>query len=659
MTSRTVRGCCPLDCQDSCAWLAHVEDDRVVRVVGAPDHPITRGVLCAKVRDYETRLDAPDRLLHPLLRTGTKGRGLFQRITWDEAVSHIAERYGAIIAHHGAEALLPVNFAGSLGVVQRRALMRLFHALGASRFHGSVCGQSGNALAAEGHALGFDPEEVADSRLVLLWGTNLLTTAPHGWHFIKAARERHGARVICIDPRRTRTAAASDEHVSIRPGSDAVLAAGLAHVALQEGLADLGCAGAAASDFDAFCEQIAPWTPERVAQLCGIGPDTVVRLARELAGARPAVIRVGIAPQQTQHGEALVRLLSALSILGGHPTRRGGGLLIEASPDFHDARVARPDLLPSPTRSFDMARLGETLTNGALSPPIKGLMIWGTNPVVTQPDTARVRQGLSREDLFTVVIEHVPTDTVAFADIVLPSTMQLEHFDVQGAWGHHYISVNHPAVAPQGEAKSHGEILRLLARGMGLTEPALQESDEEIAEAALPVGLELGALKERGWIKCSPVRSTPASKVKLCVGDGVLLPASTPSPGHLQLLTPKGHFFLNTTFADMPRHRHSAVRPTLQMSRGDAEVRGLTDGGLVEVRNTGGAIFVHLAVVDGMHPGVVALPGKWWNMSTARLGSAVNDLTLPAWSPAGQPAYNEIFVEVVSPPPISSSISLE
>lgn len=635
-----------MDCQDSCSWVAQVENGRVVRVVGAPDHPITRGVLCAKVRDYETRLDAPDRLLHPLLRTGPKGRGLFQRITWDEAVSHIAERYGAIIAHHGAEALLPVNFAGSLGVVQRRALMRLFHALGASRFHGSICGQSGNALAAEGHALGFDPEEVAESRLVLLWGSNLLTTAPHGWHFIKAARERHGARVICIDPRRTRTAAASDEHVSIRPGSDAVLAAGLAHIALKEGLADLDYARATASDFDAFCEQVAPWAPERVAPLCGIGPETVVRLARELAEARPAVIRAGIAPQQTRHGETLVRLLSALSILGGHPTRRGGGLLIETSPEFHDARAARPDLLPNPTRSFDMARLGETLTNGALSPPIKGLMIWGTNPVVTQPDTARVRQGLSREDLFTVVIEHVPTDTVAFADIVLPSTMQLEHFDVQGAWGHHYISVNHPAVEPRGKAKSHGEILRLLARRMGLTVPALQESDEEIAGAALPVGVELGALNERGWIKCSPVGSTP-STVRLCVGDGVPLPAVAPSPGHLQLLTPKGHFFLNTTFADMPRHQQSAERPTLEISREDAEVRGLGDGSMVEVRNTRGSICTHLTVVDGMQRGVVALPGKWWNLATARAGSAVNDLTTPVWSSAGQPAYNEIFVEVL------------
>lgn len=650
MEARTVRGCCPLDCQDSCAWVAHVENGRVVRVEGAAGHPVTRGVLCAKVRDYQERLYAPDRLLHPLLRTGPKGAGRFRRASWDEAVAHIAECFKAIIAGHGAEALLPINFAGSLGVVQRRALMRLFNALGASRFHGSVCGQSGNALAAEGHPLGFDPEEVADSRLVLLWGCNVLTTAPHGWRFVKAARERHGARVVCIDPRRTRTAQACDEHVSIRPGSDAVLAAGLAHVALREGLADLEYAGTAASDLHAFRDQIAPWTPERVASVCEVEAGAVVRLARELAGARPAVIRAGIGLQQTTHGEAVVRLLSALAILGGHWKHRGGGLLIETGPVFHDAHATRPDLLPGPPpRSLDMARLGETLTDAALAPPIKGLMVWGTNPAVTQPDAARVRSGLAREDLFTIVVEHVLTDTASYADVVLPSTTQLEHFDVQGAWGHHYVAANHPAVPPLGEAKSHGEIMRLLARAMGLAHPALHESDEQIAASALPDGMGLDALKGAGWIKRSPARPVLGADGKLRLCGGMSVPVPAPPAGLLQLLTPKGHFFLNTTFADMPRqHRSMGERPTLEMGREDAMARGLSDGQEVEVRNGRGSLRARLAVGDGMHPGVVALPGKWWNRDVAAApGRAVNDITAPAWSAAGQPAYNETFVEVL------------
>ena len=645
MDARTTTGCCPLDCQDSCAWVAHVRDGRVTRIEGAAGHPVTRGMLCAKVRDYEQRLHAPDRLLHPLLRTGPKGSGQFRRIGWDEAVSRIAGRYAAIIAAHGGEALLPVSFAGSLGVVQRRALLRLFHALGASRVHGSICGQSSNALADEGHPLGFDPEEVADSRFVLLWGANLLTTSPHQWQFIKAARERHGTRVVCIDPRRTRTAQASDEHISIRPGSDAVLAAGLAHVWFAEHLVDPAHAGEAASDLDGFRVQVAPWTPGRVADVCGVPASTVLRLARELAAAQPAVIRAGIAPQQTRDGEALVRLLSALAIIGRHWTLRGGGLLVETGPVFHNSRAGRPDLLAQPARSLDMARLGETLTNPALAPPIKGVMVWGTNPVVTQPDARRVRQGLLREDLFTVVVEHVLTDTAALADIVLPSTTQLEHFDIQGAWGHHYVSVNHPAVAPLGEAKSHGEILRLLARGMGMAHPALHESDEEIAASALPDGMDLGTLKAAGWIKRSPARPVPGAAAKLRLCGGVPLPASPPSPGLLQLLTPKGHFFLNTTFADMARQRRSMGPPTLEMGRGDAEARGLADGQAVEVCNSQGSLHVRLAVSDALHRGVVALSGKWWGADIGG-GANVNDITAPAWSAAGQPAYNETFVEV-------------
>jgi anaerobic selenocysteine-containing dehydrogenase len=646
MESRTIQGCCPLDCQDSCAWTAHVEDGRVVRIEGVAEHPVTRGVLCAKVRDYEQRLYAPDRLLYPLLRDGPKGAGQFRRIGWDEAVSRISERYAAIIAEHGAEALLPINYMGSIGAVQRRALMRLFHVLGASRFHGSICGASGNALAAEGHPLGFDPEETVESRLVLLWGANVLTTSPHQWQFIKAARERHGSRVICIDPRRTITARASDEHVSIRPGSDAVLAAGLAHIWLQEGLVDLDYASAIASDLEGLCNQVAPWTSERVASVCEIPKETVVRLAREIALARPAVIRGGIAPQQTVHGEAFVRLLSALAIIGGHWKRRGGGLFIETSPIFHDGLVARPDLLTKSTRSLDLARLGESLTDPALAPPIKGAMIWGTNPAVVQPDAGRVRCGLARDDLFTVVVEHFMTDTAALADIILPSTTQLEHFDVQGAWGHHYISVNHPAVAPLGEAASHGEILRRLSRGMGLTHPALFETDEQMASVALPSGVRLDKLKEAGWIKRSPTRPIPGAAAKLRLCGGVPTPTPSPSADMLQLLTPKGHFFLNSTFANAARQRRSMKEPLLEMSREDAAARGLADGQPVEIRGDRASMRVQLVVTDGIHPGVVALTGKWWRTDVA--GEAtVNDLTSPAWSAAGQPAYNEVFVKVL------------
>lgn len=654
-TQSVVKGCCPLDCQDSCAWEAQVTDGRVVRVQGAPDHPFTRGVLCAKVNDYQKRTYAPDRLLYPLRRTGPKGSGEFERITWAEALDSIASRFAEIIEVSGPEALMPLNYLGSMGVVQRRALMRLFHALGASQFHGSICGAAGNVLDVEGHPRGFDPETIVHSRFILLWGANLLTTSHHHWHFIKEARRLHGARIVCIDPRRTRTAKACDEHLSIRPGSDSVLAAGFAHVIFDEGLADLEFAGEVASDLEIFQEHVRAWPPERVATVCGVDAADVVRLAREFSKARPATIRCGIAPQQTVHGEAFVRSLSALAIVGGHWRLPGGGLFIEAYPVFHDLRATRPDLIPGSPRSLDMARLGEHLTNKDLDPPLEGLMIWGTNPAVVQPDAGRVRQGLARQDLFTVVLEHFLTDTARYADIVLPSTTQLEHFDVQGAWGHHYISVNNPAIEPLGETKSHGEVMRLLARRMGLTHAALQESDEEIAASALPSDVALEALKTKGWHKSSPDPPTFAAVLgKLQLTTETPEPIRPPAPGMLQLLTPKSHYFLNSSFGNMPRQRKAMKRPTLEMHAMDARERGLESGQQVVVRNEQGALRVWLDVTNSIHPGVVSLPGKWWSFPE-ETSAAVNLLTPSAWSPGGQPAYNDTFVEVVDEAPRDSS----
>ncbi|HEX2891395.1 molybdopterin-dependent oxidoreductase [Vineibacter terrae] len=648
--TRTVKGCCPLDCQDTCSWIAEVEQGRVVAVRGAKDHPFTRGALCAKVNDYPARTYAPDRLLHPLRRVGPKGAGQFEPISWDAALDLIAQRFKAIAATHGPEALLPHRYLGSMGMVQCRSLMRLFHALGASRAGGGICAVSFVASAAEGLPLGFDPEDIADSRLILLWGVNILTTCHHHWHFIQEARRRHNARVICLDPVRTRTARQCDEHVALRPGTDAVLAAGMARVMLEEGLADLDHARAVCADLDALAQEVAPWTPARVAELCGIAPETVVRLAREFAAARPAVIRAGVGAQQSVHGEDFVRAVHALAVLGGHWRHRGGGVLAIARPDLNQLYPERADLIPAgrSPRVLDMARLGETLTDPALDPPIHGLMVWGTNPAVVQPDAGRVRQGLAREDLFTVVVEHFLTDTARFADVVLPSTTQLEHFDVLGAWGHHYISVNLPAVAPLGEARSHGEIMRGLAPRLGLDHPAMRESDEEIAASALPPGLDLATLKQAGWFKTArPPAKLVGAGLRLAPRDGVALPPSPPSPGMLRLMTPKAHFFLNSSFVNQPRQRRAEGRPTLDMTAADAAARGLRDGQVVRLRNAGGVIPATLRITDAVVAGAVSLPGKWWSMPEDQ--GAVSNLLCPgAWSPGGQPAFNEIFVEVVS-----------
>src|SRR6478672_7994626 len=492
---RLVKGCCPHDCQDTCSWVAHVEDDRVVRVEGAREQPFPHGVLCAKINDYEKRTYAPDRLLYPLRRTGPKGDGMFERISWDAALDIIGDRFTAIIAEYGGEALLPLNYLGSMGVVQRRALMRLFHALGASRQIGSICGAAGNTLAAEGHPLGFDPEQIAESRLVVVWGANLLTTSHHHWHFIEEARRRNGAIVVCVDPRRTRTAERCDRHLAVRPGTDRFLAASLAHVMFAEDLVDREFASVAA-DLDGLRSEVAPWTPTHASEVCDIPADDIVRLAREFAAAKPATIRGGIAPQQTAGGEAFVRSLSALAILGGHWRHPGGGLFIEASPVLHEARAARPDLLPRQTRRLDLARLGDNLTSTTLATPIKGLMVFGTNPAVVQQDVARTRAGLARDDLFTVVVEHFLTDTARYADILLPATMQIEHPDLLIAYGHLYVAWNEPAAAPPGECLPTTEIFRRLARKMGLDAPELLGSGHPALE-----GITLETLKARGWMR--------------------------------------------------------------------------------------------------------------------------------------------------------------
>ncbi|WP_158295575.1 molybdopterin-containing oxidoreductase family protein [Crenalkalicoccus roseus] len=642
---RQVKGCCPLDCQDTCAWVAEVEEGRVVAVRGARDHPFTRGVLCAKVNDYQARTYAPDRLLHPLRRVGPKGSDRFERISWEAAAALIAERFRAIADRHGPQALLPHRYLGSMGVVQRRAPMRLFHALGASRLQGGICSVAAIATAAEGLPLGFDPEDMAESRLILLWGLNLLTTCHHHWHFVQEARRRHGARILCLDPIRTRTARQCDEHIALRPGSDAVLAAGMARVMLEERLADLGFARGACADFDALAAQVAPWTPERVAKACGIPAETVPRLARDFAAARPAAIRVGVGPQQTVHGEEFLRAVHALAVLGGHWRHRGGGVLTIATPGLDDLRAERADLIPpgAAPRALDMARLGATLTDPALDPPVMGLMVWGTNPAVVQPDAGRVRRGLAREDLFTVVIEHFLTDTARHADVVLPSTTQLEHFDVLGAWGHQYVTVNLPAIAPLGEAKSHGEIMRLLARSLGLDHPALREDDETIAASALPPGLTLAALKEAGWVKMEkPPPRLDGAGLRLARG---VTPPPAPPEGMLRLLTPKAHFFLNSSFANQPRQRRAQGAPRLEMAPADAAARGLGEGQAVRIGNARGTILATLHVTDAVPPGVAALPGKWWEAD----GAVANLLTPSAWSPGGQPAYNDVFVAVEAP----------
>lgn len=647
MTEKTtIKGCCPLDCPDTCAWLARVEDGKVVGVEGDKEHPFTRGVLCAKVNDYPARTYAPERLLHPLRRTGAKGDGKFERISWEEAVDTIATRFDEIINRHGAESIMPVSYYGSMGAVQKFAPLRLLNALGTADMHGTICGVPSLTLLGDGHSIGFDPEDYGHAEFIILWGVNVLSTGHHHWHFLNEARKKNGARIVYIDPRRTRTAAKCDEHIALRPGTDAAFAAGMARVMFEEGLVDLEYAGNMARDLDDYRAQVEPWTPERVAEECGIDADLVVRLAREFAAARPAMIRCGIGPQQTANGEAFVWSLSALSILAGHDATPGGGLSIFNLSDVDFSNAARADLKQEKTRSLDIAQLGPILTGENSGPPVHGIMVWGTNPAVVLNDSAQVRRGLEREDLFTVVLEHFMTDTARRADIILPATTQLEHFDVHSAWGHYYVLLNKPAIKPLGEAKSHGEIVRVIARRMGLNHPALHESDEEIAASALPPELTLADLEATGWQKhAPPPRTVPAPSKRVAL-TGYPATAAPPAPdGTLQMLTPKAHFFLNSSFANMDRQRKAEGAPALEMNGEDAARRGLSDGQRIRIRNNQGSFQAGLKVTQQIRAGTVSIAGRWWSHpeETAAVG---NMLTPALWSPSGQPAYNDTFVQV-------------
>ncbi len=637
-----VKGCCPLDCQDSCAWVAHVEDGQVVKVEGAKDHPVTRGVLCAKVKDYEARLTAPGRLLHPLRRSGPKGAGQFVQITWDEALDEIATRFRSIIVEHGAEALMPFCYLGTQGVVQRLALVRLFHALGASRQTGGVCAVSAAALMAEGHPIGVDPEETPDAKLIILWGQNVLSTCHHQWHFIEEARKR-GARVIAIDPCRTRTAKQCDMHLAPLPGSDPVLAAAIGRHLLETGRADLELAALWVEDLDSYRQAVSPWSFAAAAEATGLSVGEIEALAKAFASARPALIRAGIAPQQAQNGEAFVRGLSALAILGGHWRHEGGGLSILSMPELNEAQAARPDLVTGAPRFLDIAKLGLHLDSA--TPPVKGLMVWSANPAATQIDAPRVKRGLMRDDLFTVVADHFLTDTARYADIVLPATTQFEHFDVQGAWGHHYVLANTPAIAPIGEARSSGAMMRSLAARLGLDHPALRESDEEIAASALPDGWPLETLARDGWRKSSPPRPQLAAlPTRLRIADGPIAVVPRGDAARLQLLSPKSHYFLNSTFANMPRHQAAQGQPAIILNGQDAARLNLVAGSRVAVTCGGQRLELVLAVNEALRPGVAAMEGKWWEHDKPQ--AAMNALTPSRWSPAGQPAYNEVFITV-------------
>ena len=681
-----VRGACPHDCPDTCATLVTVEDGRATQIAGDPDHPVTQGFLCAKVNRYIERTYHPERLRTPLRRTGPKGTGQFAEISWNEALDEIASRLGEVVrSAEGPQAILPYSYAGTMGMVQGSSMdRRFFHLLGASRLDRTICSMAGTVgmRMTVGANVGADSEGVPESDLVLLWGTNTLTANPHLWPFVLEARKR-GAPIICIDPIRTRTAQQCDEWIPIRPGTDAALALGMMHLLFARGLEDRDYLERYTLGHEQLRERVAEWTPERTAYVTGLPVETIASLGERYGGARAAFIRVNYGLQRHAGGGMAVRSIACLPAITGHWRRAGGGVQLSTSANFAFDRAAleRPDLGP-PARTINMIRLGEALTQkdaGVGGPPVKALVVYNSNPAAVAPERNVVLRGLAREDLFTVVLEHFRTDTTDWADIVLPATTQLEHWDVHLAYGHHYVSLNRPSIAAEGEAKPNSEIFRLLAARMGLDHASLRDDDLTIIRQALASGspkldgVTLEQLLERGWMRLAlptpflPYADgafpTPSGKCELYserLAQMGLDPLPTYTPPYesrerdpelitrypLTLISSPAHTFLNSTFVNITSLRRQAREPEVLLHPADAERRGIAAGMRVTVRNDRGAFLATARVESAIREGVAWAPSVWWG-KLADDGANANQTTSQRETDLGHgPVFYDNQVEV-------------
>lgn len=642
-----------------------MSDGRVIGVTGDPDHPFTAGFLCGKVNHYEERVHSPDRLLWPLRRTGPKGSASFVRISWAEALHEIADRWQDVIAVHGSEALLGYVYSGNMGLVNRNLPRALFHALGASQFlPGTVCDTTCEAgwEYAVGSTPGVDPETAEESDLIICWGANVVSTNVHLLPYIDRARAR-GAKLVVIDPYRTRTAQRADWHLALRVGTDTALALGLMHILDRDGLCDADYLSQHAVGFERLKEEVLPhYIPERVAAITGVPAAEIERLAHLYGRARAPFLRIGMGMSRNRHGGMAVRTVACLPALVGSWSTRGGGALMETAAAFSfdmDA-VRRPDLLERQTREINHSQLGRALTELS-EPPIMALFVGANNPAVTCPDQARVQAGLAREDLFTVVHESFMTDTAALADIVLPATTGFESEDLFRSYGSYYVQYAPQVIPPQGEAKSNAELVGLLAEQLRLSDPVFTRSVKEhisalLAGASGPTaalrtddllnggprkleGVPVGPLYTHFWSEAMEAAGLPA------------LPEWSPLPAGedrfpLRLLTAPGHFQHHTAFSGVATLQRRQGEPVCLLHPNDAEARGLADGDRVSIVSERGHVGLNLRVTDAAQPGIVVVEAQR-SRSRYLSGGPLNVLTGDCLADMGGGAtYQDTCVEV-------------
>ncbi len=707
-----------------------MENGRATKIQGDPGHPVTQGFLCGKVAKYLDRVYSPDRVIYPMRRIAAKGVAsqrsfaphaqpgaavptqtqTWQRISWDEALDEIASRFRSIAAEFGSEAILPYSYGGTLGALNGASMdRRFFGRLGASQLERAICSAAGEAglISVFGVKLGTEPEQFVHSRYIIAWASNIHGNNIHLWPFIEEARRR-GAKLVVIDPYRTRTAACADWYLPINPGTDGALALAMMHVIIGEGLHDADYVEKYTLGFDELREKVKAYSPESVAQWTGISAEDIRRLAREYAMTRPAVIRLNYGVQRSEGGGMATRTIAMLPCITGSWKEVGGGLQMSTSGAFglNKDALTRPELAPEGQkrvpRTVNMVELGKAL-NEVNDPPVKALFVYNSNPAAVCPNHNEVVRGLKRADLFTVVHEQFFTDTTDYADIVLPATTFFEHKDLVAAYGHYYLQMSDQAIDPLGECRSNVEVFRALAKRMGFKDESFDESIDAMIDGALESsnpwlnGITRERLEREGQVRldfaapgsrlpASGFRSpasgnadprdasaepflpfahgnfrTPSGKAELyseamkALGLDPVAAFTPPAESRhgtktafpLELLARKADNFLNSSFCDIPSVQKMEETNLLEISSADARARGITDGDTVKVYNGRGEIFLQARVDGAVQPGVVSAKLNWAKLTPGFRN--INVLTSEKLSDLGNSAtFYSVLVEVES-----------
>ncbi len=669
---RVVHATCPHDCPDTCSMQVSVKDGRVIRIQGTPDHPTTQGVLCTKVSRYAERTYHPERILTPLRRVGPKGQGRFEPISWAQALGEVASRLQGIAARN-PEGILPYSYAGTMGKLQGEAMAsRLWHRLGASRLLRTICSSAGGEALTQtyGGKLGMHTLDFAASKLIVIWGSHSIASNLHFWTIAQEAK-RQGARLVCIDPRRTETADKCHEHLALRPGTDGALALGLMRQWFVQGVIDEAQVAPTVNGYADLRERAMAWTPERTAETCGLTVAQVVALAQAMALEPATGIRLNYGMQRVYGGGNAVRLVALLPCLLQRWQHRGGGLLLSSSgwfaPFVNQAALERPDLLQGrQPRAINMSTIGEALNapaSAAFGPRIEAVVVYNSNPVAVAPQSGAVVRGFLRDDLFTVVLEHFMTDTADHADIILPATTQLEHLDVHTTYGHTDVMFNEPAIAPLGQSKPNTQIFRELAWAMGFDDACFHDSDEALARQSMhwdKLGASMDDLRQRGWVKL-PLPERPFADGRYGTVDGRAdarganhvpnLECAQSAPAlaaryPLAMISPPARHFLNSSFVNVKSLRAIEGEPLLEIAPEDAAARGIADGAMVRAFNDRGSYVCRAKVSERARSGVVVGLGVWWRKLGVS-GTNVNELTSQRLTDLGEaPTFYDCLVEV-------------